>query len=183
LQAAKDNQFKSINQSSVVVVVPRKENKSASKSKARKRLACRRHSFPSSIVCSLFFLQSPTLARKTSSLIKRRHHKRTKAKQRQFVHRKRKGIKKQRSLNKTLVQRAVSSLLKLQGAFERAMQAGEFLAIARDVFDNSSCVSSRKLRPDNLRPSKFSSGASHVGIRLGLRKRALCASPWFRFRM
>jgi hypothetical protein len=70
LQAAKDNQFKSINQSSVVVVVPRKENKSASKSKARKRLACRRHSFPSSIVCSLFFFNRRLSLEKHHQLIK-----------------------------------------------------------------------------------------------------------------
>jgi hypothetical protein len=60
--------------------------------------------FPSSIVCSIF-LQSPPRS-KTSSLnrkAKNQKQKQKKAKKEQFVHRKKKGNKKQRSLNKTLV--------------------------------------------------------------------------------
>jgi hypothetical protein len=87
---------------------PRQENKRRSKSKGSSGLAFGWQSrkagrvrfishHPSS--CVVFFLQSPPRS-KTSSLNQKAKKQN---KQKQFVHRKKKGNKKQRSLNKTLV--------------------------------------------------------------------------------
>jgi hypothetical protein len=114
-----------------------------SKSKAKIAGLCRR--FPSSIVCSIF-------SSITASLEKHHHWSRSSRRT------------KRKKGNSSIVKQKErkNNALSIRPEVQHAVSSRQVLTFAHEFVDNSSWLSSRRLRPDNLRPSKFSSGASRL---------------------